>query len=146
MTFHKTVSDHFEKITYFKVKINESSNEHDLAAFFEAAHHLVDIMVKDKHCEVVSVKQREKAITLSETTDFKICKAICNEEKHFKPEKREPTIYQKVSADAGWGKGRWGVGIMGTGELIWKYFLKDGTEEEVIPLVTRIYEGIEILK
>jgi hypothetical protein len=136
MAFHNTAQKHFEKLRKnFERLKRESLDTANLADFFKEAWHLVEITQKDPS---ISKDQKRQVGSFHRESDFKLCRAICNKEKHHVPKRGEMNV--ESSAKSGWGVGRFGMGAYGVGEPQIVVKSDQGDKIDALDLAKRIFE------
>jgi hypothetical protein len=106
----------------------------DLDDFFKTAYHLVEITEQDP---ATSAAQKTAARALRTDDDIRVCRDICNGEKHFNLDpKRNPNPRVKsATTRQGYGVGGYGKGAYGVGEQSVTINLSDGTTRDASDLV-----------
>lgn len=136
---HSSAAEHFKKLRKVFKRVEEALHKDDLDDFFKTAYHLLEITEKDK---ATTPLQKSAAAALRQDIDFQVCRDIANSEKHFGLDpKRNPTpAIVAAPVLEGYGVGRFGKGGFGVGEQSVSLLLSDGTTQDALGLVRRVFK------
>lgn len=131
---HRSAREHYEKLQRVIARIDQAVHKDDLDDFFKTAFHLIEVTEKDPS---TASSQKSAASALKNDSDMRMCRDICNGQKHFTLDpKRNPTpVVASASTRQGYGVGGYGKGGFGVGEQSVTINLSDGTTRDAHDLV-----------
>jgi hypothetical protein len=134
---HQSAREHYEKLQRVVGRIDQAVHKDDLDDFFKTAYHLIEITERDP---ATTPSQKATASALKKDADMRVCRDICNGQKHFtlNPKLNPNPVVASASTRQGYGVGGYGKGGFGVGEQSVTINLSDGTTRDAHDLVRAI--------
>jgi hypothetical protein len=132
---HTSAVEHHYKLKRVTKRIEDAVHKDDLDDFFKTAYHLVEITEKDP---ATTAAQKAAATALRSDPDLRICRDICNGQKHFKLKNPASAVVTGATTRQGYGMGGYGKGGSGVGEQSVTIDLAGGQQVSALDVVRRV--------